>query len=108
MKEAQRHLSADRALDNGSRPLAHQPALMEVPIGHVQTGIARDVDAVEESGHEVDPLLVDEQPGAALAVAKGEAAPLPPVEQAQALSAVADADEAEVIGPVVEQILLGG
>ena len=82
-------------------------ALVQVPVGHVAAGVAEDGDVFEEAGREVHPLLIDKEAGAAFAEAEGKAALVPPGEQPVALRRAAERNEAEVVGAVVEHVLLG-
>ena len=79
---------------------------MQVPVRHVAAGVAQDGYVLKQPGRQVHPFLVNKQAGPALTEAQCETALVPPCQHPVRLSASSKGNEAEVVGAVVEVILL--
>ncbi len=85
-----------------------EPAHRQVPVGDVVGGVAEDVGPRPDSRHEIDPALVDETPFVGFDQAVVLEPLRPPGEQLVGDLAVAERDEAEVVGAGDQDVLFGG
>src|SRR5438128_2254261 len=72
-------------------------AVRETPVADVVTGLTHNVHAVEQPGHDIEPLLVDEETEAGIGDALRVDAATPPVQEPLPGCVLADADESGVV-----------
>ena len=78
----------------------------QVPVGGVPARLAQHLDAVEEGGREVHPLLVDEEAALDRVQALAVEAAVPPVEEGEGALVEGDAEEAEVVDAGEQEVAL--
>ena len=103
VKEAKR-----ASVDGHVVAVAREGPRVQVPVGDVVTRVAQEMDARHHARHQVDPALVDEVAAVRVDDAVGAQALGPPVEELVRRCAVAERDEAQVVGPGDQDVGLAG
>lgn len=89
---------AERApLDAPAAVGAHGSPMRQVPIGHVEHVVARDLHVGQQRGREVHPRLVDEQAMFHVMQTEASQARLPPAQERRRRGVETQADEAQVV-----------